>query len=144
MAGFVYSPQQGCNNPAVVTVVGSFAPQGTDAPTLLAGRGVTVTHIDVGKYKVALADTALSSFIGGTVSLGMNAPNGTTVTFVNTSGAIFDSANNCVYIQALVDDLADTEAEIAAVELDAETGTPATGEVISFVLFFTKSTLPTT
>jgi hypothetical protein len=128
----------------MVTIAGMFAPQGTSAPTLLAGRGVTVTRTGVGKYKIALTDTTVAGLVAANVSLGMTTPDGSTVTFITTSGAIFDSTNNCVYVQALLDDLADTSASIAAVELDASSGGSDDGSVVSFALHFTKSTLSLT
>lgn len=125
---FIYSPHHGCNNASVVTVVARFRPDGANAPILEAGRGVSVTYSATGQYLVTLADRALTNFISGQVSLGMAAPNGSTVTFISPGGVIYDASNRRVTIQAL-----------------AEAGTTVAltnTSVITVALQFTKSTLP--
>jgi hypothetical protein len=141
MSVFIYSKLHGANNPSTVVVAGSFKPQGTSAPTLSAGRGVAVTRLAAGKYAVTLVDTTLCDYIGGACSLGMAAPDGSRVDFVTASGETWDATNRRVVIQATLSDYTDSH---DAVELDASSGGSDDGSEVSFVLCFTKSTLPVT
>lgn len=131
---FIYG-KHGHNCNEVVTISGSFQPEGASAPTKVSGLGYTVAYTATGKYTITLTDKTLTKFIAGQCSLGVNdgAPSvGRVVNFQCTSGAIYDSANRQVTIAAFT---SSTGAELA---LDQASD----GSVICFTLHFSKSSLP--
>lgn len=133
---FIYG-KHGHNCHEVVTISGAFAPQGLNtAPEKVSGLGYTVAYAGVGLYTVTFTDKTLTKCIAGQCSVGATSPTDKGVAFKTTSGAIYDSTNRQITIQAITSNTG------AALELDASSGGGNDGSVICFTLHFSKSSLP--
>lgn len=128
---FIYG-KHGHNCHEVVTISGSFQPEGTSAPTKVSGLGYTVVYTATGKYTITLTDKTLTKFISGHCSVGATDGTDKGVNFQTASGEVYDSTNRQVTIQAYTSNTG------AALALNQATD----GSVICFTLHFSKSSLP--
>lgn len=62
--GLALRPEVGVNEFNTKRLIVRFAPQGSSAPTLIAGRDVTVSRVAAGQFRVTVTDGGLGRLVG--------------------------------------------------------------------------------
>jgi len=139
MGAQIYYPGQGHNNPAVVTIHGVFSL--SSSPAKKAGKGWSVARTGAGIFVVTLTDPFVKQCLGAFASLAQDVDsdtedyNGKVNLVPDAGGDIYDVDNKQLTFHVLLDD--DTSGVPALDDGDA-------GDLVSFVAFFSKSSLPVT